>query len=119
MYRAKTGTPAYVPLPTEVVHLLRGIPNSNPRYFFWSGNGDVENAKKSWGKSLRRVFITVWRLSIPKLGVIEAETIPYVVLTSNEERRIGDPLRQRSFYLRVEHPTPERCAKARFFDTDV
>ena len=56
LYRAKTGTPAYVPLPTEVVHLLRGIPNSNPRYFFWSGNGDVENAKKSWDKSLRRVF---------------------------------------------------------------
>ncbi|HET6844370.1 MAG TPA: MoxR family ATPase [Candidatus Angelobacter sp.] len=56
-------------------------------------------------------LLSVWRLSIPKLGVIEAETIPFVVLTSNEERRIGDPLRRRSFYLRVEHPTPEREAK--------
>jgi MoxR-like ATPase len=50
-------------------------------------------------------------LSIPKLGVIKAETIPFVVLTSNEERRVGDPLRRRSFYLRVEHPTPEREAQ--------
>ena len=56
-------------------------------------------------------LLSVWRLSIPKLGVIEAETIPFVVLTSNEERRIGDPLRRRSFYLRVEHPTPEREAR--------
>ena len=56
-------------------------------------------------------LLSVWQLSIPKLGVIKAETIPFVVLTSNEERRIGDPLRRRSFYLRVEHPTPDREAK--------
>jgi MoxR-like ATPase len=55
-------------------------------------------------------LLSVWQLSIPKLGLIKAESIPFVVLTSNEERRIGDPLRRRSFYLRVEHPTPEREA---------
>jgi MoxR-like ATPase len=56
-------------------------------------------------------LLSVWQLSIPKLGAIKTETIPFVVLTSNEERRIGDPLRRRSFYLRIEHPTPEREAK--------
>lgn len=56
-------------------------------------------------------LLSIWQLSIPKLGVIKAETVPFVVITSNEERRIGDPLRRRSFYLRVEHPTPEREAK--------
>jgi MoxR-like ATPase len=56
-------------------------------------------------------LLSVWRLSIPKLGSIKAESIPFVVLTSNEERRIGDPLRRRSFYLRIDHPTPEREAK--------
>jgi len=55
--------------------------------------------------------LSVWQLSIPKLGVIKAKTVPFVILTSNEERRIGDPLRRRSFYLRVEHPTPEREAR--------
>ena len=56
-------------------------------------------------------LLSVWRLSIPKLGLIQAETIPFVILTSNEERRIGDPLRRRSFYLRIDHPTPQREAK--------
>ena len=56
-------------------------------------------------------LLSVWQMSIPKLGLIRARTIPFVVLTSNEERRIGDPLRRRSFYLRVEHPTPQRETK--------
>lgn len=56
-------------------------------------------------------LLSVWQLSIPKLGLVKAETIPFVVLTSNEERRIGDPLRRRSFYLRIDHPTPQREAK--------
>ena len=56
-------------------------------------------------------LLSEWRLSIPKLGTIPAKSIPFVVLTSNEERRIGDPLRRRSLYLRVEHPTAEREAE--------
>jgi MoxR-like ATPase len=56
-------------------------------------------------------LLSVWQLSIPKLGTIKARSIPFVVLTSNEERRIGDPLRRRSFYLHVEHPTAEREAE--------
>jgi MoxR-like ATPase len=49
-----------------------------------------------------------WQISIPKIGTIRAKSIPFVVLTSNEARRIGDPLRRRSLYLRFEHPTIER-----------
>jgi len=56
-------------------------------------------------------LLSVWQLSIPKLGTIKARSVPFVVLTSNEERRIGDPLRRRSFYLRIEHPTAEREAE--------
>jgi len=32
-------------------------------------------------------------------------------LSSNEERRLGDPLRRRCFYLRFEYPTVEREAE--------
>src|SRR5438552_11196293 len=53
-------------------------------------------------------LLSVWQLSIPKLGTIQAKSVPFVVLTSNEERRIGDPLRRRSFYIRFEHPTVQR-----------
>jgi len=56
-------------------------------------------------------LLSAWQLSIPKLGTIKPRSIPFVVLTSNEERRIGDPLRRRSFYLRVEHPTAKREAE--------
>lgn len=56
-------------------------------------------------------LLSVWQMSIPKLGLVKARTVPFVVLTSNEERRIGDPLRRRSFYLRIDHPTPEQEAK--------
>ena len=34
-----------------------------------------------------------------------------MILTSNEVRRLGDPLRRRSFYLRVEFPTVAREAE--------
>jgi MoxR-like ATPase len=49
-----------------------------------------------------------WQISIPKLGTIKARTIPFVVLTSNEERQIGHPLRRRCFYIRFENPTLQR-----------
>jgi MoxR-like ATPase len=55
-------------------------------------------------------LLSGWTLSIPKMGTIHATSIPYVFLTSNQERRLGDPLRRRSFYLVVEHPTAEREA---------
>jgi MoxR-like ATPase len=53
-------------------------------------------------------ILSDWQISIPKIGTIQAKSRPFVVLTSNEVRRIGDPLRRRSLYLRFEHPTIER-----------
>ena len=50
-------------------------------------------------------ILSDWQISIPKIGTIQARSRPFVVLTSNEVRRIGDPLRRRSLYLRFEHPT--------------
>jgi MoxR-like ATPase len=55
-------------------------------------------------------LLSAWTLSIPKMGTVHPKSIPYVFLTSNQERRLGDPLRRRSFYLVVEHPTAEREA---------
>jgi integrase/recombinase XerD len=56
LYRHKTKVPVYVPLPPVVTTLLDSLPNSNPRYFFWSGNGDPHTAKKGWQRSLRLLF---------------------------------------------------------------
>jgi MoxR-like ATPase len=55
--------------------------------------------------------LSAYQLSIPEFGTVEAKSIPFVVITSNEERHLGDPIRRRSLYIRVEHPTPEREAE--------
>ena len=56
-------------------------------------------------------ILSAWQVTVPKLGTIKAKAIPFVVLSSNEERRLGDPLRRRCFYLRFEYPTVEREAE--------
>lgn len=53
-------------------------------------------------------ILSAWQVTVPKLGTIQATTIPFVVLSSNEERRLGDALRRRCFYLRFEYPTVDR-----------
>ncbi len=61
LYQAKTGTPVYVPLPPHVVDALENIPpgpKPNPRYFFWSGNGEPKSAVADWQRSYRRLFKT-------------------------------------------------------------
>jgi integrase/recombinase XerD len=56
LYQAKTGTPVYVPLPPHVVEALENIPpgpKPNPRYFFWSGNGDTKCVAIEFERTLK------------------------------------------------------------------
>jgi MoxR-like ATPase len=62
-------------------------------------------------ESMLLEVLSEWQISIPKLGTVRHKTIPFVILTSNEARRIGDPLRRRCAYLRAEFPTVEREAE--------
>src|SRR5207245_11036162 len=87
--------------------VLRALQYENPCVLLIDELDKVDHAFEA----LLLELLSVWQISIPKLGTIRAKSIPFVVLTSNEERRIGDPLRRRSFYLRVEHPTAEREAE--------
>lgn len=59
LYQAKTGTPVFVPLPPRLAEELRNVPQglkANPRYFFWSGNGDPKSVVADWQRSYRRLF---------------------------------------------------------------
>jgi MoxR-like ATPase len=49
-----------------------------------------------------------FQVTIPELGTLRAEHVPYVVLTSNRTREIGDALRRRCLYLYIEHPSLEK-----------
>jgi len=53
-------------------------------------------------------LLSAWQISIPKLGTVRQRSVPFVVMTSNETRRLGDPLRRRSLYIRIEYPNVER-----------
>ncbi|MGQ0551413.1 MAG: LAGLIDADG family homing endonuclease [Armatimonadota bacterium] len=49
-----------------------------------------------------------FQVSIPEIGTISAKTTPYVVLTSNRTRELGDALRRRCLYLWIDYPTFEK-----------
>lgn len=59
LYRAKTRVPVYVPIPHFVAEALRNIPpgpKPNPRYFFWTGNGNPKSAVADWQRAFRKLF---------------------------------------------------------------
>jgi MoxR-like ATPase len=49
-----------------------------------------------------------WQITIPEIGTIRAQYIPYVVLTSNRTRELGDALRRRCLYLWIDYPSLEK-----------
>jgi MoxR-like ATPase len=53
-------------------------------------------------------LLSDFQVTIPELGTIRAEHPPYVVLTSNRTRELGDALRRRCLYLFMEHPSLEK-----------
>lgn len=80
LYRSKTGEGVYLLLEPKLATELRKVPAlDDPRYFFWTGNGDIATAANNWGKVFRRIF----RRS-------------KVVL----QDRYGNPLRPSSHFLR-------------------
>ena len=48
------------------------------------------------------------QVSIPEVGTIKAQTIPFVVLTSNRARPLSAALRRRCAYLYIEYPDMEK-----------
>ncbi len=48
------------------------------------------------------------QVSIPEVGTIKANTIPFVVLTSNRARPLSEALRRRCAYLYIEYPDMEK-----------
>ena len=48
------------------------------------------------------------QVSIPEVGTIKANTIPFVVLTSNRARPLSEALRRRCAYLYIPYPDMEK-----------
>jgi len=49
-----------------------------------------------------------WQITIPEMGTLAATRLPFVVLTSNNERELSEALKRRCLYLYLDYPTVER-----------
>lgn len=56
LYTQKTAVPINAILPEFVLKALERTPKANDRYFFWSGNGKLDSAVRSWQTRLRKLF---------------------------------------------------------------
>jgi MoxR-like ATPase len=77
---------------------------------------EVDRADDAFEAFLLEV-LSDFQVTIPELGTVKAEHVPYVVLTSNRSREIGDALRRRCLYLYIEHPSLEK--EVRIIHTQV
>jgi MoxR-like ATPase len=68
---------------------------------------EIDRADDAFEAFLLEV-LSDFQVTIPELGTVRAEHVPYVVLTSNRTREIGDALRRRCLYLYIEHPSLEK-----------
>jgi MoxR-like ATPase len=71
---------------------------------------EIDKVNQAFEASLLEM-LSEWQLTVSGLGVVRANTKPFVVITSNAERQLGFALRRRCLYTTVEHPTPEREAE--------
>ena len=53
-------------------------------------------------------LLSDFQVSIPELGTINAKHVPYVVLTSNRSRELGDALKRRCLYQWIDYPSFEK-----------
>jgi MoxR-like ATPase len=68
---------------------------------------EVDRSDEEWEAFLLEV-LSEWQVTIPEIGTIRARHTPYVVLTSNRTRELGDALRRRCLYLWIDYPIFEK-----------
>jgi MoxR-like ATPase len=65
---------------------------------------EIDRADEEFEAFLLEI-LAEFQVTIPELGTIKAEQPPYVVLTSNRVRELGEALRRRCLYLWIDYPT--------------
>ena len=85
--------------------LLKAITNKDTRPVLLID--ELDRADEEFESFLLEI-LSDWQVSIPELGTIRAEKIPYVVITSNRTRELSDALRRRCLYLWIDYPEMEK-----------
>ena len=53
-------------------------------------------------------LLSDFQVTVPELGTIRADRIPFVVLTSNATRELSEALKRRCLYLHADYPAADR-----------
>lgn len=53
-------------------------------------------------------LLSEMQVTIPEVGTVRAKTVPFVILTSNRTRPLGEALRRRCAYLYLQYPDMEK-----------
>jgi MoxR-like ATPase len=65
---------------------------------------EIDRADEEFEAFLLEI-LAEYQVSIPELGTVRALDPPYVVLTSNRVRELGEALRRRCLYLWIDYPS--------------
>lgn len=68
---------------------------------------EVDKADEEFEAFLLEI-LSDFQVSVPELGTIRAAGRPFVVLTSNSTRELGEALKRRCLYLYLDFPSPEQ-----------
>lgn len=84
--------------------LLRSIRSEKPVVLLID---EIDKADEEFEAFLLEILSDM-QVSIPEIGTIAANSVPFVVLTSNRARPLSEALRRRCAYLHIEYPTMEK-----------
>lgn len=66
---------------------------------------EVDRADEEFEAFLLEI-LSDFQVTVPEIGTFTAKYPPYVVLTSNRTRELGDALKRRCLYLWIDYPSP-------------
>ena len=69
---------------------------------------DREALTRSLFEAFLLELLSEMQVTIPEVGTIRANSVPFVVLTSNRARPLSEALRRRCAYLYIEYPDMEK-----------
>jgi MoxR-like ATPase len=84
--------------------LLQGIASNEPVVLLID---EIDKTDQEFEAMLLEV-LSDFQISIPELGVVEAKSMPLVLLTSNNSRELTEALKRRCLYLWLDYPDVER-----------
>jgi MoxR-like ATPase len=84
--------------------LLRSIRSEKPVVLLID---EIDKADEEFEAFLLEILSDM-QVSIPEIGTIKANSIPFVVLTSNRARPLSEALRRRCAYLHIEYPDMDK-----------